>query len=230
MLSKLVQAARTRQGPAREKKEEEGAAAEGLSPEAESPGASSAEEEEERVPVRRVSSSRLPRQDYSVREEVEEEVCGPGSQAPPASPSPPPPPEDRHSRTSLEEQQDDVAPLSHYRPRIGGFSSFRGGQRKMLVSTHSDADSAVSMVGHCRSHTALLGLARITPLPSSPLPPSPPSLQSFDREEMELELQRRSSSSICTAGLFHLNLTEPGAVDVAVEKDAGYTCERRHWV
>ena len=48
--------------------------------------------------------------------------------------------------------------------------------------------------------------------------------QSFDREEFEMEILRRSSSSICTSGLFSLN-ADQGVVNVSVDSDAGYTCE-----
>ena len=48
--------------------------------------------------------------------------------------------------------------------------------------------------------------------------------QSFDREEFEMEILRRSSSSICTSGLFSLN-ADQGVVNVSVDADAGYTCE-----
>ena len=80
----------------------------------------------------------------------------------------------------VEKVEDDEPPLSHYRPQVGGFSSFRS-QRKMLITTHSDADSAVSMVcSHWRlgmRQTATpallyLGLSRIISPPS--LPPSSP--------------------------------------------------------
>ena len=52
--------------------------------------------------------------------------------------------------------------------------------------------------------------------------------QSFDREELESEVQRRGSSSICSSGLFSLNLSDQGAVNVKIDPEAGYTCEDLH--
>ena len=45
-----------------------------------------------------------------------------------------------HGRSSVEEQKDSVAPL------VGKERFVHSNTRKMLISTHSDADSAVSMV------------------------------------------------------------------------------------
>ena len=49
---------------------------------------------------------------------------------------------DGHGRRSIEEQADSVAPLIG----LGKFSQSSSTTRRMLVATHSDADSAVSMV------------------------------------------------------------------------------------
>lgn len=49
---------------------------------------------------------------------------------------------DGHGRRSIEEQADSVAPLIGR----GKFSQSSSTTRRMLVATHSDADSAVSMV------------------------------------------------------------------------------------
>ena len=43
---------------------------------------------------------------------------------------------------------------------------------------------------------------------------------------MELELQRRASSSVCSSGLFSLNVSETRAMDVNIDRDAGYTCKK----
>ena len=47
--------------------------------------------------------------------------------------------------------------------------------------------------------------------------------QSFDREEFEMEILRRSTSSICTSGLFSLN-ADQGVVNISIDADAGHTC------
>ena len=62
------------------------------------------------------------------------------------SPLPPPAADERHGRPSLEEVNDQLPPLVG-RARFNT-GSFRNRDRKMLISTHSDADSAVSMVSN----------------------------------------------------------------------------------
>ena len=64
-----------------------------------------------------------------------------------------------------------------------------------------------------------LSLSNSTPSPSTPS-------QSFDRDECESEILRRSSCSIASSGLFSLNMSSTeGAVDVNIDRDAGETCK-----
>jgi len=74
--------------------------------------------------------------------------------------------------------------------------------------------------------------AKVSPLPSPPPPPLPPfplnpshPLLVFDREEYEHEIMCRSSYSIASSGLFLLNMSTEGTVNVSIDPEAGYTCE-----
>jgi len=137
-------------------------------------GKSSDEEEEQQQhrPRRTSSSNKLQRQPKSVREEDYDLPPHPSAGG-------------HHGRSSVEEQKDSVAPL------VGKERFVHSNTRKMLISTHSDADSAVSM--------------------------------SFDREEYEHEIMRRSSCSIASSGLFSLNMSTEGAVNVNIDPEAGHT-------